>query len=112
MVRHAARTFKECIHSPYSERGTVDDTNTASHNGLRKRCGCARRTWPKCPHSWHFNFKPRGGIGYRLSLDVELGRHIEGKTEAQTEADRIRTAIRSGTFHPRAVAPLDPSANP
>ena len=32
------------------------------HNGgLRKRCGCPRKVWPKCPHSWHFNYKPRGG---------------------------------------------------
>src|SRR5258708_1501282 len=69
------------------------------HNvGLRKRCPCPRRRWPTCQHSWHLNFKPKGGPPYRISLDREVGRHIEGKTEAQAEATRIRAAILAGTF--------------
>src|SRR5690606_10240159 len=32
------------------------------------------------------------------SLDKHLGRKLRGKTEAETEAERIRAAIRSGTF--------------
>jgi integrase len=66
--------------------------------GLRKRCRCKRRDWPKCPHGWHMNFKQKGGPAYRLSLDKEIGRHVDTKTEAGAEAERIRTAIRNGTF--------------
>ena len=65
------------------------------NHGLRKRCGCPRTKWPKCAHGWHFNFSWKG-VSHRLSLDRECGRHIESKTEAQAEADRIRAAIREG----------------
>jgi hypothetical protein len=49
-------------------------------------------------HSWHFNFKPRGGPGFRFSLDAELNRHVASKEEAKIEAKRIRIQIRDGTF--------------
>jgi hypothetical protein len=65
------------------------------NDGIRKRCGCARKNWPKCSHPWHFNYK-HGDVHYRFSLDREVGRRIEGKTEAEAEAERIRTAIRDG----------------
>jgi hypothetical protein len=68
------------------------------NGGLRKLCDCPRRTWAKCPHSWYLNFKPKDGPSYRLSLDRECDRHIESRTEAETEADRIRREIRAGTF--------------
>jgi integrase len=68
------------------------------NNGLRKLCGCARRNWPKCAHAWYFNFKPRGGIAYQFSLDVEIGMHLKTKEAAQAEVDRIRNEIRAGTF--------------
>ena len=69
------------------------------HDGLRKICGCPRRQWAKCAHPWHFNFKWHR-THYRFSLDRELGRPIPSKTEARTEADRLRAAIRDGTFRP------------
>lgn len=90
------------------------------NDGLRKLCGCTRRTWAKCDHPWHFNFKPKGGAppadwlatpgrdgrprdpakwpGYRFSLDVHVGREIRSKTEAEALADEIRTEIRAGRF--------------
>jgi integrase len=68
------------------------------NNGLRKGCDCPRRAWAKCRHPWHFNFKPRGGKDYRLSLDRYLGRHVDSKSEAEAEAEKIRTAIREGRF--------------
>jgi integrase len=72
------------------------------HNGgIRKVCGCARTKWAKCPHGWHLNFKPKGGPSYRLSLDSYVGRHLKGRTEAQGEAEKIRTLIREGKFSPR-----------
>jgi hypothetical protein len=68
------------------------------NDGLRKRCGCPRRNWPKCSHDWHFNFKPRGGRPWLFCLDVELGRRMAGKGEAEAEAARIRAEIFAGTF--------------
>jgi integrase len=68
------------------------------NGGIRKLCDCARRNWPKCAHSWYFNFKPRGGRAYQFSLDAEMGDHIASKEAAKTEADRIRGEIRAGTF--------------
>ena len=49
------------------------------------------------PHGWHFNFKWKG-LHYRLSLDRECRQRITSKTDAESEADRIRHAIRQGSF--------------
>lgn len=68
------------------------------NGNIRKICDCSRRNWPKCAHAWHFNYKPKGGPSYRLSLDRELRRHIESKSEAVKEANNIRAAIDAGTF--------------
>ena len=76
--------------------------NRHHNNGLRKVCGCTRRAWAKCAHSWHFNFKPKGGPSYRFSVDTEAGEHVAGKTEAEALADAWRTQIRAGTFRRRA----------
>jgi hypothetical protein len=75
------------------------------NRGLRKRCGCPRKNWPKCPHPWHFNFK-WNGEHYRFSLDREVGHPITSKTDAEKEADRIRTAIREGRFRQQHVVEL------
>jgi integrase len=68
------------------------------NGGLRKRCACPRRNWAKCPHGWHLNYKPKGGPHYRISLDRELRRHVDSKSEAVKEALKIRVAIDEGTF--------------
>jgi hypothetical protein len=70
------------------------------NTGLRKRCGCPRKNWAKCSHSWHFNFK-WNGEHHRFSLDREVGHPITNKTDAEKEADRIRTAIREDCFGSR-----------
>lgn len=83
------------------------------HDGLYKRCDCPRRTWAKCPHSWHFAFKWRG-TRHRFSLDHHLGRRIDNKTEAETEAEHIRIAIREGRLGqpaPRAEMTLQQLAD-
>jgi hypothetical protein len=46
------------------------------NRGLRKICGCARRRWSSCEHSWHFNFTWQGRT-HRFSLDRFTGRHVE-----------------------------------
>jgi integrase len=43
------------------------------------------------------NFKWKG-THYRLSLDREVGHHVDNKTDAESIADRIRTSIRDGVF--------------
>src|ERR1700730_8150546 len=68
------------------------------NENLRKRCECPWQLWPKCPHSWGLNFKPRGGRLYRFSLDAELGRHLATKDEARIEVARIKAEILAGTF--------------
>ncbi|MDA1094280.1 MAG: site-specific integrase [Acidobacteria bacterium] len=75
------------------------------NHGLRKRFGCPPTKWPKCPHGWHFNFSWKG-VSHRLSLDRECGRHIDSKTEAWTEADRLRGDIRNGVFGTAVVRAL------
>ena len=68
------------------------------HNGgLSKICTCPRKRWPKCRHSWHFNFK-WDDHHYRFSLDRHLGRHVDSKSEAEAEAEKIRREIREGRF--------------
>src|ERR1700722_1598270 len=81
------------------ERRRGDGATVPVHrnSGLRKICSCPRRSWPKCPHPWHFNFCWRG-TPYRFSLGRYAGKEITGKTEAETLADHIRGEIRAGTF--------------
>ncbi len=78
-----------------------------NNGGLRKVCGCPRRTWAKCPHSWYFNFKPRGGASYRFSLDKHFNRHVDSKSEAEDLAADLRKAIRAGRFgQPTPIADM------
>lgn len=72
-------------------------TQRHTNHGLRKVCRCSRRTWAKCEHPWHFSFK-HAGTHYRFSLDRHLGKHIDNKSDAETEAEGIRIAIRKGRF--------------
>jgi integrase len=76
------------------------------NGGLRKRCECPRKVWPKCPHSWHLNYKPRGGPHYRISLDREAGKHLESKSDAEIVAARIRVAIDDGKFRQADPVPV------
>ena len=70
--------------------------------GLTKRCGCRTREWPRCRHPCHFACQWKGRR-YRVSLDTYVGRPLKGKTEAEAEADRLRDAIRSGTYRETAL---------
>lgn len=82
------------------------------HDGIRKRCDCARRKWAKCTHPWHFSFH-HGGHEHRYSLDKIARARNEpvptGKTEAAKWRDRLRDEIRKGTFvDPDAPTPIAP----
>ena len=77
--------------------GDGREIDVGRNGGLRKLCGCPRRGWAKCPHAWHVNYRWRGQ-DYRFSLDKYLGRRVATKTEADTEVERIRVAIRAGRF--------------
>jgi integrase len=80
------------------------------NDGLRKICGCPRRTWARCNHAWHFAFCWKGKH-YRFSLDRYTGKRVEGKTEAVRLAEHLRGQIRDGTFSlPVSVSGDSPSA--
>ena len=69
------------------------------HDGIKKRCTCPRKQWPKCVHPWYFSFY-YGGREHRHSLDeIARARHVArpmSKTEALTWRDRLRNEIRAG----------------
>ena len=84
-------------------------------HGIRKLCDCARRTWAKCPHSWHFNYKhDREHFRFTLERRITkivlgadgkwqrdrntLGHRITTKGQAQNEAERLRIGIRDGSL--------------
>lgn len=67
------------------------------NDGIRKRCDCPRAKWPKCSHQWHFSFKWKD-VHHRFSLDRHLNREITSKSEAESEAEKLRVAIKAGTF--------------
>ena len=74
---------------------------------------CLNAAWhsafsAKCPHPWHFSFRWKGQ-DYRFSLDRYLGKHVESRTEAEGEAEKIRLAIRAGKF---GVPAADPPSAP
>ena len=78
------------------------------HDGVRKRCGCPRRQWPKCVHPWHFGFHHRGRE-YRYSLDVIARARGEQPPTTKSDAvkwrDQLRAEIRAGHC-------IDPDAPP
>ena len=76
------------------------------NHGVRKVCDCGRRRWSTCPHAWKLNYK-WADVHYRISLDKEIGRRLKDKNEAKSEAEKIRIAIRAGTFRtPASIAPV------
>ena len=94
--------------------GNGHEVDVGQNKGLRKLCACERRVWSKCPHAWYFNFAWKGRH-YRFSLDRYHGRHVDSKTAAETLAELIRVAIRSGTFDqapivPPATTPIETAA--
>lgn len=59
--------------------------------GLKKRCGCARRTWETCAHPWFFTFQWQHQVA-RGSLEVST------KEQAVKKLDEIKVAVRNGTY--------------
>jgi len=78
------------------------------HDGIKKRCDCGKRQWPKCSHPWWFGFH-FAGKEHRYSLDkvaLARGEHPPvSKSEAMTWRDRLRNEIRAGTFREAPPAP-------
>ena len=85
-----------------------------TNDGLKKRCDCGRRKWPKCDHPWHFSLH-HAGREHRFSLDVVARARGEmpprSKTEAIAWRDRLRVQICGGTFT-AATAPVEPVSVP
>jgi integrase len=64
-----------------------------------KICNC--RDQVKCRHPWWFSVKHRGGPQMRKSLDVVLEKHIDSKTVAEVEAERLRIGMVDDTLTAR-----------
>src|SRR5258708_6089133 len=72
--------------------------------GLTKRCNCPQRLWTKgCPHSWHYAFKWKRER-FRSALDDVLRRHVDSKTEALREVEKIYDAVRAGALGAKPAA--------
>ena len=67
------------------------------NRGLRKVCGCARRSWAKCKHPWHVNVQVHG-VPVRKSLDRLVGKRIKSKTEAETAFEKLKVRLKEGTL--------------
>jgi integrase len=81
-------------------------TERHQNHGLRKVCDCGHTAWTRCGHGWFLNYKPKGGKAWRLSIDRVVGKHIQAKSDAKIEANKIKAAIDAGTFRqPVATAP-------
>jgi integrase len=85
-----------------------------THDGIKKRCDCPRRLWPKCAHPWHFSFH-HAGVEHRYSLEkiarARGERPPTSKSEAGTWRDRLRGEIRDGSFvDPDAPRPVSVAA--
>jgi integrase len=64
---------------------------------LYKTCDCSDTRKLKCGHSWYLAFK-WGGVYHRPSIDKYAGRHIATKGEALELAEKLRDAIKAGTW--------------
>ena len=88
--------------------GDGREVDIGRNEGLRKVCRCGRSKWAKCPHPWHFSFQWKGR-DHRFSLERHVGRKLT-KSEAEVEAERLRTAIRAGAFHETTEPVRQPKA--
>ena len=69
-------------------------------HSVYKICSCRDRV--KCRHPWWFSFKRRGiADRIRKSLDVVLEKHIDSKTVAEVEAERLRIGMIDDTLPAR-----------
>lgn len=77
-----------------------------------KICSC--RNQVKCRHPWWFSFKRAGEPRLRKSLDFVLEKHIDSKTVAAEEAERLRIGMIDDTLPPRTreLLGLPPSLKP
>lgn len=84
-----------------------------TNDGLRKRCGCPKRNWPKCGHPWHVNFH-HDGKEHRFSLDTIAKARNEPRPVSKADAlkwrDKLRNEIRDGAFAKAPAAAAAASA--
>jgi hypothetical protein len=58
-----------------------------------KICSCKDSV--KCRHPYWFSYKRTGALRLRKSLDVVLERHIDSKTIAEQEAERLLCSAKN-----------------
>jgi hypothetical protein len=83
-----------------------------THDGVKKRCGCSKRQWPKCSHPWWFSFFYRG-TEHRYSLDKIASARNEPAPTSKADAiewrDRLRNEIRFDTLTQLTPPPAEPT---
>lgn len=77
-----------------------------------KICHC--RDQVKCRHPWWFSYKRTADQRIRKSLDLVLEKHIDSKTVAEQEAERLRIGMIDDTLpaRTRELLGLAPSTKP
>lgn len=77
------------------------------NGSVYKICDCKDPV--KCRHPWWFSYKRRGSsVRFRKSLDGILEKHVDSKTVAIEQANRLRRAIVDNTLTARERELLDP----
>ena len=66
--------------------------------GLYKICPHKGRARDRCDHAWWGSFR-----GRRVSLARWANREVESKTDAASVLDKLRAAVRAGTFDERGM---------
>jgi integrase len=69
---------------------------------VHKRCACDEPRWPKCSHPWYLDQLRWQGVAHHPNLTryakLVLNEDLTTKTRAEEIAERVRAAIRSGTY--------------
>lgn len=77
------------------------------NDGLFKRCPCGRRRWTTCAHAWCYSIG-YAKKGHRGTLNKYLGLprfHPMSRSEAEAVMDKMRVAIREGTYRREPARP-------
>jgi len=74
--------------------------------GLYKLCSHQGRARDRCEHGWWGSFQ-HGGRLHRASLARWANQEVRSKTEAAAILDRMRDAVRAGTFAKKEAEPLE-----
>ena len=98
---HADPSDSQLVSAPHSGLGEKEQSTGGKEGsptmGLYKLCTHVGRARDRCHQSWWGSYHHRGR-SYRASLARWANQKVESKTEAAAVLDRMRDAIRAGSF--------------